>query len=256
MKQAMYKSMKRSMMQSALVGTLLMLSACAPKSDVNQNAANPTATADAPKVPAGEYTLDKMHASLIFRVSHLGFSNYTASFEKFDVQLHFDPVNLNASSVNVSIDPASLRLINPPPGFTEELLGAQWLDAKQYPTMTYRSTKVEATSTSNLRITGDLTLHGVTHPVVLDAVFNGGYAGHPMDPHARIGFSAQGTLKRSEFGIAYGIPAPGSTMGVSDDVDVVIEAELSGPPLAGAAAAPASSDAQSSAVSSEEKAKP
>ena len=52
-------------------------------------------------------------------------------------------------------------------------------------------------------MTGDFTLHGVTRPVTLDATFNGGYAGHPMDPHARIGFSARGTFKRSDFGIAY-----------------------------------------------------
>ena len=229
--------MKPSTKQIFLVCALFGMAACAPKNESAQAPAAPvSATADAPKVPAGEYTLDKMHASLLFRVSHLGFSNYTASFERFAVQLHFDPANLGASSVNVSIDPASLTLINPPPGFTDELLGAQWLDAKQYPTMTYRSTKVETTSANNLRITGDLTLHGVTHPVVLDAVFNGGYAGHQMDPHARIGFSAQGTLKRSEFGVAYGVPAPGSTMGVSDDVDVIIEAELSGPPLVNASA--------------------
>jgi polyisoprenoid-binding protein YceI len=226
---------------------MLSLAACAPKQESEQS--SPAATAGAsevPKVPAGAYALDKSHASLVFRVSHLGFSNYTASFEKFDVQLQFDPLTPSNSSVTVNIDPASLRLVNPPAGFTDALLGAQWLDTKQYPTMTYRSTKVEATSASNLRITGDLTLHGVTHPVVLDAVFNGGYAGHQMDPHARIGFSAQGTLKRSEFGIAYGIPAPGSTMGVSDDVDVIIEAELSGPPLVNANA-----DATQSSAASE-----
>ena len=82
-----------------------------------------------------------------------------------------------------------------------------------------------------LRVRGDLTLQGVTRPIVLEATFNGGYAGHPMDPNARIGFSAQGTLKRSEFGIAQGIPAPGTTMGVSDEVNVVIEAEFTGPLL-------------------------
>jgi polyisoprenoid-binding protein YceI len=73
--------------------------------------------------------------------------------------------------------------------------------------------------------------------VVLEATFNGGYAGHPMDPHARIGFSAHGTFKRSEFGIGYGVPAPGTTMGVSDAVEVTIETEFSGPPLATAASA-------------------
>ena len=238
--------MKPSTKKIVLACALLSVAACAPKNESAQSPTPPVASApDAPKVPAGEYTLDKMHASLLFRVSHLGFSNYTASFERFEVQLHFDPNNLGASSVNVSIDPTSLRLINPPTGFTEELLNTQWLDAKQFPTMTYRSTKVEATTANNLRITGDLTLHGVTHPVVLDAVFNGGYAGFQMDPHARIGFSAQGTLKRSEFGVAYGIPAAGSTMGVSDDVDVIIEAELSGPPWVDASAAPSSAAAES-----------
>jgi polyisoprenoid-binding protein YceI len=71
----------------------------------------------------------------------------------------------------------------------------------------------------------------VTRPVALDATYNGGYAGHPMDPHARIGFSARGALRRSEFGIAAGIPAPGSLMGVGDEIEVIIEAEFSGPPL-------------------------
>jgi polyisoprenoid-binding protein YceI len=88
---------------------------------------------------------------------------------------------------------------------------------------------------NGLRITGDFTLHGVTKPVVLNATYNGGYAGHPFDPHARIGFSATGKLKRSDFGVAYGIPAPGTTMGVGDDVDIVIETEFSGPPLPEAA---------------------
>jgi len=74
-------------------------------------------------------------------------------------------------------------------------------------------------------------MRGVTKPLVLDATYNGGYAGHPMDPHARIGFTARGSLLRSEFGVSYGIPAPGSTMGVGDRVQIEIEAEFTGPPL-------------------------
>ena len=73
--------------------------------------------------------------------------------------------------------------------------------------------------------------------MVLDVTYNGGYPGHPMDPHARVGFSAKGSFKRSDFGIAYGVPAPGTTMGVGDEVQVAIEAEFSGPPLATAPAA-------------------
>jgi polyisoprenoid-binding protein YceI len=202
-----------------------------------QQAAADGATASAPvrgAVPAGAYTLDKAHASLTFRVDHLGFSNYTARFKRFDAQLQFDPADITASTVMATIDPRSLDLDNPPAGFTEALLGEQWLDAAKFSQMIFRSTKVESTGANTFRITGDFTLHGVTQPVVLDATYNGGYEGHPMDPHARIGFSAHGSLLRSAFGIAYGIPAPGTTMGVSDQVEVAIEAEFSGPPLVGA----------------------
>jgi polyisoprenoid-binding protein YceI len=180
-------------------------------------------------IPAGSYILDKPHASLIFRVNHLGFSRWTARFTAFDAQLQFDPAKPAADRVAVTIDPASLTPDNPPPGFVAALRGAQWLDAGQFPQITFKSTRVEAVGKDGLRITGDMTLHGITKPVVLDATFNGGYVGHPMDPHARIGFSAHGALKRSEFGIAYGIPQPGSTMGVSDAVEFTIEAEFSGP---------------------------
>jgi len=197
-------------------------------------AASAASTPNAPNVPAGIYTLDKAHASLIFHVNHLGFSNYTARFKRFDARLLFDPADLTSSSVTATIDPRSLDLDNPPTGFTDALLGEKWLAAEQFPEMEFRSTKVELTGSNTFRIIGDFTLHGVTRPVVLEATFNGGYQGHPMDPHARIGFSAHGSLRRSEFGIAFGIPAPGTTMGVSDQVDVVIEAEFSGPPFVGA----------------------
>jgi polyisoprenoid-binding protein YceI len=190
-------------------------------------------------VPAGSYTLDKAHGSLIFRVNHLGFSHWTARFTQFDAQLQFDPRQATADRVTVTIDPASITPDNPPPGFVASLRGAQWLNAGQFPQITYRSTRVEAAGQNAIRIFGDLTLHGTTRPVVLEATYNGGYVGHPMDPHARIGFSAHGTLKRSDFGIAFGIPQPGSTMGVSDAVDFSIEAEFSGPAWAGAGNTPA-----------------
>jgi polyisoprenoid-binding protein YceI len=185
--------------------------------------------------------LDKHHATLVMRLSHLGFSHYTAAFADFDAKLHFDQNNAAASTVEATVNPKSLTVPAPPEGFLAELTGAQWLNVTTYPTITFKSTKVEATGPDTGKITGDLTLHGVTKPVVLDVTYNGGYAGHPMDPHARIGFSAKGTFKRSDFGIAFGVPAPGTTMGVSDDVEVTIEAEFEGPPLATApttAAAP------------------
>jgi polyisoprenoid-binding protein YceI len=223
------------------------LAGCAPKQAAQTTpATNETATASAvppastADVPAGNYTLDKAHASLIFRVDHMGFSHFTARFRRFDAQLQFDPKNLGASALTATVDAKTLETDYPDPAtldFNAQLQGAEWLDTAKYPEMTFKTTSVTASGANAMRINGDLTLRGVTKPVSLDATFNGGYAGHPMDPHARIGFSAHGSLNRSDFGISMGIPAPGTTMGVGDRVDIVIECEFGGPPLAGSAAA-------------------
>ena len=220
--------MKAMMMMAALA----LSTACTPPS---RDAAPARETAVAHDAPAGEYRVDASHADLAFRVNHIGFSMYTARFERWDATLQFDPANPEAMSVTATIDVRSLALPAPPAGFIEEMLGPQWFNAAQHPEMIFRSTLVERTGPNTARVTGDLTLHGITKPVTLEARFNGGYAGHPMDPHGRIGFSAHGILKRSEFGIAYGVPAEGSTMGVFDEVEIVIETEFTGPPLAGAA---------------------
>jgi polyisoprenoid-binding protein YceI len=179
--------------------------------------------------PAGAYLQDKAHSSLTLRVDHLGFSHFTARFARFDIQLQLDPAHLNASRVTTRIDPNSLASDNAPAGFLEMLEGPMWLDTARFPELSYRSTRVETTGSNSLRIHGELTLHGVTRPVVLDGTFNGGYSGHPMDPHARVGFSAHGSFKRSDFGVSFGLPAPGTKFGVGDEIEVTIETELSGP---------------------------
>ena len=216
----------------AVVMTFLLLAAC-DKPAENQ-AAGPVAT----EAPAGHYTLDKSHASLIFRVNHLGFSTYTGAFTAFDATLEFDPANPSAIKFDGTVDVASLTLSNPPAGFVADLLSVTWFEAEKFPTISFHSTAVEVTGANTANVTGDFTMHGVTKPLVLAVTFNGGYAGNPYDPNARIGFSAVGSIKRSDFGIAYGVPEPGTTMGVGDDVSLVLEAEFSGPPLEGAAPAP------------------
>ncbi len=185
-------------------------------------------------VPAGDYRLDKAHSTLMFGVTHMGFSTYRVRFTRFDAQLTFDPANPAAARLTASVDPTSLDLPAPPAGFLDTLTGPTWLDAKAFPEITFRSTKVTPTGARTAKITGDLSLHGVTKPVTLEATFNGGYPGQAMDPHARIGFSAHGAFKRSDFGVAFGVPAPGSTMGVSDQVEVTLETEFSGPALVAA----------------------
>ena len=179
--------------------------------------------------PAGAYSLDKPHGSLTFGLSHMGFSHYTARFTRFDINLQLDPAHPAKSSVTATVDANSLELNAPPPGFEAEIKGPQWLDAAKYPQMRFRSTRVVPTGPDTARITGDFTLHGVTKPVTLEAKFNGGYPGMSLDPHARVGFSAHGTLKRSQFGVAAGLPPPGTNFGIGDAVEVAIEAELTGP---------------------------
>ena len=214
----------------------LTVAACS-QPQAEKKAAEPAApTAAAPAVqntaPPGEYKLDNTHASVTFRVNHLGLSRYTARFTDIAGKLNFDPANPAAMSVEATVDPNSLETDFPldEPDFDAELTGPQWLDAGQFPTITFKSTKVEPTGANTAKVTGDFTLHGVTRPLTLDVTFNGGYAAGGMDPSgARIGFSAKGEIKRSEFGIAYGVPAAGTNFGVSDAVEIIIEAEFTQP---------------------------
>ena len=203
---------------------------CLPCSLAAQAAVDTPAPAAAP-VPTGAYAIDKAHTSLIFRVNHLGFSTFTGRFTGVDADLQFDARNPAASRVNVDIDPRSIQSDNAPDGFLQSLAGKDWLDAERFPEMSFRSRSIEPAGNGSFRVRGDLTLHGVTRPIVLEAKYNGGYAGHPYDPHARIGFSAEGSFKRSDFGVSAGIPSAGNPFGVGDQVDVILETEFSGPPL-------------------------
>ncbi len=181
--------------------------------------------------PAGEYQLDKSHASLVLRANHLGFSTYTTRFSRFDAKLTFDP-NIARSTVVTTIEAASFEMDAAPQMCLDIMKGPQMLDTAKFPQIVFKSQNVRMTGARSMEISGTLTLHGVTRPMVLEASYNGGYAGVPnMDPHARVGFSAHGAFKRSDFGISFGVPAPGTTMGVGDTIDFSIEAEFTGPAL-------------------------
>jgi polyisoprenoid-binding protein YceI len=220
----------------ALTAAVLALAACSPRPAEQakapaDKAAAPAAAHPAPTdAPAGVYTLDPSHTSVTFRVSHLGLSHYTARFAKMAGELQYDPANPAAQSVTATIDATSLKTDYPEP---EKLdfdtqVERDFLEATKFPQITFKSTKVEVTGPKTANVTGDFTLHGVTKPVVLQVTWNGGYKPFAMDPGGRVGFSARTTIKRSDFGITTGLPAPGSYMGVFDDVDVQIEAEFMG----------------------------
>lgn len=232
--------MKPTQTATIIASLLLALSCCSPGEPAPAATAPETALAeiaaalaapDVSKLPAGAYKLDPSHATLVFKVNHLGFSNYTAQFRTFTADMTLDPAQPETAKLTATVDLNSLAIPAPPAGFIDELLSDTWLGASITPQMKFESTSITRTGPATADIVGNLTLKGATKPVTLLATFNGGYEGHPMDPAARIGFSAHGTLKRSDFGIDIGIPAPGSTMGVFDEVTIDIETEFTGPAL-------------------------
>jgi polyisoprenoid-binding protein YceI len=215
-----------------IVGSALALLSVVGGSASAAEAAAPPAVPAPAAVPAGQYQLDKSHASLLLRVSHLGFSTYTTRFSRFDAELTLDPAKPATARVVTTIDAKSLQLDDAPPQCDGIVQGPQFLDSAKFPKIVFRSQSVRMTGEKSMEISGTLDLHGVTRPIVLTGTFNGGYAGMPnMDPHARVGFSAHGSFKRSDFGMTAYVPAPGTTMGVGDLIDVSIEAEFTGPAL-------------------------
>lgn len=177
----------------------------------------PVISKDISTAPAGEYVLEKNHASISFKALHMGFADYLMRFNDFDATIMLDPKAPEKSSVKATIKPASLDSNNPK--MTEHTSNKDFFNVATFPTATFTSTKIEKTGANTGKITGDLTLLGVTKPVVLDTTFVGG-GEHMMMKKYDLGFKATTTIKRSEFGMTYGIPM------VSDDVTVEINAEF------------------------------
>jgi polyisoprenoid-binding protein YceI len=225
--------MKPLLLLSAAVLAAMNLAACskpAPQASADLLSAGfPAASPEG--LPAGTYKLDPMHSSLTFQVDHMGFSHYTARFATFDAAMKLDPAHPEKAQIAAQVDPQSLTLNAPPAGFHDDLMGKVWLDAAAHPMINFVSQGVEKTGANTARVDGTLTLKGISKPVVLDVTFNGGYPGMDLDPHARIGFTATGHFNRSDFGMGFGVAPPNSHMGVSDDVEFVIDAEFTGPAL-------------------------
>lgn len=176
--------------------------------------------------PAGTYKIDPAHASVTFKVSHLGLSNYTARFTKIDATLALDPAKPESAKLSAVIDPTSIRTDYPFPekeNFDKVLAeSAKWFNAGVAKSVTFTSTAVKMTGAKTADVTGDLTLLGVTKPVTMKVTFNGGMASHPMAKKPAAGFSATTTVKRSEYGMTNALPF------IGDDVTVLIETEFFG----------------------------
>ena len=168
-------------------------------------------------VQAGTYKLDPAHGKITWSVTHFGFSTYIGQFSHVDATLKVDPKAPAASSVDVTVDTNSLGTLNP--ALDTHLKSKDFLDVAAFPTATFKSTKVTLTGEKTADITGELTLHGVTKPVVVHAVFNQGGA-NPMDKKYELGFAGTAEIIRSDFGIKSYVPA------ISDKVTLTIEAEF------------------------------
>ena len=190
---------------------VVLLAAC------GQGPSQPSVPAVELTAPAGQYKVDPYHSGLGFKVQHMGLAPYNARFTRFDVVLDLKPDSLAASSVEVTIDPTSIRTDfsgdykathqdSPYQSFDEALAqGPKFFNAAQFPAVTFKSTKVEPQGKGRMKVSGDLTLLGQTHPLTLDVTLTGALAQHPYTKVGALGFSAAGTFERSRFGMDIGV---------------------------------------------------
>lgn len=178
----------------------------------------------APAASGEVYKIDQRHTEIRFTWNHMGLSNQSGRFLDYAGTLTFDEASPEKSSLEVTIEAASLS--TDVEGLDKKLRGADFFDVATHPKITFRSTKAIQTGTSSGRVTGDLTMKGVTRPVTFDVRLN--YVGdHPLGltsenyKGAKVaGFSVRGQILRSEFGLGKYAPV------TSDAIEISIETEM------------------------------
>ena len=172
---------------------------------------------EATKIKPGAYALDSSHASVIFSVSHMGFSTYYGRFNGVSGALDFAEEDPSRSRVDIAIEADSIDTNNET---LEGMLKAKSMfNAGEHPRITFVSTAVEKTGENTGIVTGDLTIAGVTGPLVLDVSFVGSGT-NPASGSKTIGFDATGKFLRSDFGLKNWLPL------VGDEVSLQIGAEF------------------------------
>ena len=167
------------------------------------------------------WQLDPMHTQVEFAVKHFGMMTVRGRFNEVSVSGTIDPENPTASHVEATIDVASLSTHNAQRD--ADLRGSYFLEIDKYPTITFRSTKVESLGGDRFALTGDLTIKGTTRPVTL-RVLRYGEVSDPRMGH-RIGYSAEGEVNRKDFGMAFDMLADGRAI-VGHEVKITIEGEI------------------------------
>ncbi len=173
-------------------------------------------------IPSGNYAVDLTHASVVWKVSHFGYSNYVGRFTDFtaDIALDVDDFSKSSVMVDIKVDSIDTAYPNPEKEDFDKKLSEKWLLSKDTPSIIFKSTKVSALSGRNFTIEGDMTMAGQTHSVTLDAKINGSTPSHRFLKKPLVGFSATTTLDRTTWGVSKYAPALGA------EVTVEIEGEF------------------------------
>ncbi|EPF6143740.1 YceI family protein [Acinetobacter baumannii] len=159
-----------------------------------------------------DYKIDPTHTATVFSWNHFGFSTPSANFSDIQGVIKVDNAKPANSSVNVTIPLSSVN--TNVPALDKEFQEEAWFNAAKYPNITFKSTKVETIDKKHFKITGDLTVKGITKPVVLDAVLNK-QGEHPMAKVPAIGFNATTSFNRSDFGLGNYVPNVGDKITVN-----------------------------------------
>ena len=168
------------------------------------------------------WQLDPPHSSAQFSVRHLGVSTVRGAFTKVSGTVQYDAANPGKSSIQTTIEAASVD--TRVDMRDNDLRSARFLDAQKYPTITFTSKRVEAAGTDKLKVTGDLTIHGVTKEVVLDVDGPTPAIKDPMGKdRLRMGASATTKINRNDFGVS-GLPGV-----VGDDITITLDVEMTKP---------------------------
>ncbi|MCI4663581.1 MAG: YceI family protein [Neomegalonema sp.] len=178
--------------------------------------------------PSGSYVLDPTHTSVTWRVKHIGLAPYTARFEKVDMKLELNVEDPSKSKITAAIDAASVSTGYPgKKDFDGEIESAGFLNAKGFPKIEFVSTKVEPMEGGKAKVTGNLTLLGVTKEVVLTAELTGSIAKHPFAGKPAVGFLVYGKFDRSKFGSkVLDVKVGNGAQVVGNIVEVMIAAEF------------------------------
>jgi polyisoprenoid-binding protein YceI len=184
---------------------------------------NTTATGSTAATKPVEWTIDPAHSAAHFSVRHLMISNVRGEFNKLSGSALLDPADLTRSTVQASIETASIN--SREPQRDEHLRSADFFDVAKYPTITFKSKRITAAGPEHFKMTGDLTIHGVTKEVTFDVE---GPTAAVKDPwgNVRAGVNATAKINRKDFGLVWNALLEGGGVMLGEDVSMTIEAEL------------------------------